>query len=139
MRKNSFMILRERRKNVIHLLCASTSAHIFCMSENMGVFPRVNIDARRTSDQRQSNVRHKYTTRSTFVVFSLTEVCPSHTYTTQSQRMKKKLKKKNCLNFISKNYRNFQHLNPCIVRNTTSTDFKLNIVLQSSKGYALNW
>ena len=44
-----------------------------------------------------------------------------------------------CLNFISKNYRNFQHLNPCIVRNTTSTDSKLNIVLQSSKGYALNW
>ena len=40
-------------------LCASTDAHIFCMLKNVSVFPRVNVDARRTSDQRQSNVRHK--------------------------------------------------------------------------------
>ena len=58
-RQNSLMILRERRMNVIHLLCASTSAHIFCMLKNMNVFPRVNVDARRASDQRQSNARHK--------------------------------------------------------------------------------
>ena len=58
-RQNSFMIWRERQMNVIHLLCASTSAHIFCMFKNVRFFPRVNIDARRTSDQRQSNARHK--------------------------------------------------------------------------------
>ena len=58
--QNSLMILRERRMNVIHLLCASTSAHIFCIFKNVNVFPRVNLDARRTSDQRQSNARHKY-------------------------------------------------------------------------------
>ena len=58
-RQNSLMILRERRMNVIYLLCASTSAHIFCMLKNVNVFPCVNIDARRTSDQRQSNARHK--------------------------------------------------------------------------------
>ena len=58
-RQNSLMIWRERRMNVIHLLCASTFAHIFCMFKNVSVFPRVNLDARRTSDQRQSNARHK--------------------------------------------------------------------------------
>ena len=45
--------------NVIHLLCASTSAHIFFMLKNVSVFPCVNMDARRTSDQRQANARHK--------------------------------------------------------------------------------
>ena len=45
--------------NVIHLLCASTSAHIFCVVKNVSVFPRVNVDVSRTSDQRQSNVRQK--------------------------------------------------------------------------------
>ena len=53
--------------NVIHLLCASTSVHIFCMLKNVSVLPRLNVDARRTSHQRQSNVRHKYTTCSKFV------------------------------------------------------------------------
>ena len=65
--------------NVIHFLCASNSAHIFCMLKNVSVFPRVNVDARKTSDQRQSNARHKWSTRSKFAVFPLTEVCPSHT------------------------------------------------------------
>ena len=43
--------------NVIQLSCAAapTSAHIFCMLKNVSVFSRVNVDARRTSDQRQSN------------------------------------------------------------------------------------
>ena len=50
------MIRRQRRVSVIHLLCASTSAHIFCMFKNVSFFPRVNVDARRTSDERQSNV-----------------------------------------------------------------------------------
>ena len=56
-RQNSLMIWRERRINVIHLLCASTSAHIFCMFKNVSVFPRLNVYmyARRTSDQRQYN------------------------------------------------------------------------------------
>ena len=58
-RQNSLMIWRERRMNVIHLLCASTSAHILCVVKNVSVFPRKNIDARRTSDQRQSNARNK--------------------------------------------------------------------------------
>ena len=31
----------------------------FCMFKNVSVFPRVNVDARRMSDQRQSNARHK--------------------------------------------------------------------------------
>ena len=53
-RQNSLMIWRERRMNVIHLLCAPTSTHIFCMFKNVSVFPRVSVDARRTSDQRQS-------------------------------------------------------------------------------------
>ena len=53
------MIWRERRKNVIYLSCASTSAPIFCMLKNVSMFPRVNVDARRTSDQRKSNARHK--------------------------------------------------------------------------------
>ena len=44
--------------NVIYSICASTSAHMFCMIKNGMVFPRVNVDARRMSDQRQSNVRH---------------------------------------------------------------------------------
>ena len=44
--------------NVIQFLCASTSVHIFSMLKNVSVFPRANVDARRTSDQRQSNVRH---------------------------------------------------------------------------------
>ena len=45
--------------NVIQLLYASTSAHIFSKLKNVSVFPRVNVDVRRTSDQRQlSNVRH---------------------------------------------------------------------------------
>ena len=48
------VVRRERMMNVIHLLCASTSTHIFCMFKNVSVFPRVNVDARRTSDQRQS-------------------------------------------------------------------------------------
>ena len=65
--------------NVIHFLRASTSAHIFCMLKYVSVFPHVNVDARRTSDQRQSNVRHKYSTRSKVVVFPLSEVSPSHT------------------------------------------------------------
>ena len=42
--------------NVIHLLCASTFEHIFCMFKNVSVFPRVNVDTRRTSNHRQSNV-----------------------------------------------------------------------------------
>ena len=58
-RQNSLMIWRERLMSVIYFLCASTSAHIFCMLKNVSVFRRVNVDARRTSDQRQSNVRHK--------------------------------------------------------------------------------
>ena len=45
--------------NIIHLLCASTSAHIFYMVKKVSVFPRVNVDARRASDKRQSNARHK--------------------------------------------------------------------------------
>ena len=57
-RQNSLRIWRERQMNVIHLLCASTSAHIFCMFKNASVFPRVTVDARSTSDQRQSNARH---------------------------------------------------------------------------------
>ena len=65
--------------NVIHFLCASASAHIFCMFKNVSVFPRVNVDSKRTSDRRQSHARHKYSTRSKFVVFSLTKICPSHT------------------------------------------------------------
>ena len=64
--------------NVIHLLCASTSAYTFCMFKNVNVFLRVNVDARKTLDQRQSNVRHKLE-HTKLVVFSLTEVCPSHT------------------------------------------------------------
>ena len=48
------MILPERRMNVIHLLCASTSAHTVCMLKNVNVFPRVNVDARRTSNARHS-------------------------------------------------------------------------------------
>ena len=44
---------------VIHILCASTSAHIFCMLKNVSVFPHVNVDARRTSDKGESNARHK--------------------------------------------------------------------------------
>ena len=63
--------------NVIHFLCASTAAHIFCMLKNVSVFPRVDVDARRTSDQRQSTVTHKKSTSSKFVVFSVTEVCPT--------------------------------------------------------------
>ena len=37
--------------NVIHLglLCASTSAHIFCMLKNAIVFPRVNVEERQSS------------------------------------------------------------------------------------------
>ena len=56
-RQNSLMIWRERQINVIHLLCASTPAHIFCMFKNVSVFPRLNVYmyARRTSDQRQYN------------------------------------------------------------------------------------
>ena len=79
----------KRGVNVFHLLCASTSALSLFMSKNVSVFPRVNRDARRTSDQRQSNVRHTYSTRSKFVVFSLTEVCSNHTYMAHSPRMKK--------------------------------------------------
>ena len=52
--------------NIIHLLCASTSAHIFCMFKNVSVFLRVNVDARRTSDQRQPNARHTLQTRCVF-------------------------------------------------------------------------
>ena len=37
-RQNSLTILRERRMNVIHLLCASTSAYTFCMLKNVNVF-----------------------------------------------------------------------------------------------------
>ena len=37
-RHTSLMIWRERRMNVIHLLCASTSTHIFCMLKNVSVF-----------------------------------------------------------------------------------------------------
>ena len=58
--------------SVIHFLCASISAQIFCMLKNVSVSPSVNVDARKTSDQRQSNVRHKQSTRAKFVVFSLT-------------------------------------------------------------------
>ena len=76
---------------IIHLLCASTSSHIFCIFKNVSVFPRVEIYARRTSDQRQFNVSHKYSTRfNSFVVFSLIEVCPSRTYMAHSPRMKNK-------------------------------------------------
>ena len=71
--------------NVIHLLCASHFLHV----QNVSVFPCVNVDARRTSDQRQSNARHKWSTSSKFVVLRLTEVCPSHTYTAHSARIKK--------------------------------------------------
>ena len=39
--------LGVRRMNVIHLSCASTSAHIFCMFKNVSVFRRVNVDARK--------------------------------------------------------------------------------------------
>ena len=56
LRQNSLINLRERGMNVIHLLCAPTSAHSFYMLKNVGVFPRVNImniDARRMSNQRQ--------------------------------------------------------------------------------------
>ena len=72
-RQNSLINFRECRIKLIHLLCTSTSAHNFCMFKNVSVFPCVNIDARRTSYQRQSNViRHKHNARSKFVVFSLT-------------------------------------------------------------------
>ena len=47
------MIWRERRMNVIHLLCASTSA------TSLNVFPTSDVNARRRSDQRQANARHK--------------------------------------------------------------------------------
>ena len=90
-RQNSLINLRERRMNVIHLLCASISALSFCTLKNVGVFPRVNRDARGTSDLRQSNVRHTYIKRSKLVVFSLTDVCSSHTYMAHSPRMKTKL------------------------------------------------
>ena len=89
--QNSLINLRERRMYVIHLLCASTSALSFCMFKNVSVFPRVNRDARGTSDLRQSNVRHTYIKRSKLVVFSLTDVCSSHTYMAHSPRMKKKI------------------------------------------------
>ena len=74
--------------NVIHILCSSISAHIFCMLKNVSVFPRVNVDAIITSDQRQSNVsisgEHALNS-----LFSFTEVCPSHTYTAHGPGMKK--------------------------------------------------
>ena len=78
--------------NVIHLLCVSTSAHIFCMFKNVSVFPRVNVDTRRTLDQRQSNVRHQYITRTQFVVFSLTEV-GSKSHINNAQSAHKEIKK----------------------------------------------
>ena len=49
--------------NVIHLLCASISVHISCMIKTVSVFPRVNVSATRTSDQRQSNVSGVYLDR----------------------------------------------------------------------------
>ena len=67
------MIWLERRMNVTHLLYASTFAQIFCMFKNVSVFPRVNVDAWRTSYQRQSNARHKWSTHSEFVVFPLSD------------------------------------------------------------------
>ena len=57
--QNSLINSRELGMNVIHLLCASTSAHSFYMFKNVSVVPRVNIDDRRTSDQRHSNARRK--------------------------------------------------------------------------------
>ena len=50
-RHNSLMIWRERRINVIHLLCASTYAHIFCMFKNWA-FIHVWIW---TPEERQTN------------------------------------------------------------------------------------
>ena len=37
--------------NVIHLLCASASAHIFFMFKNVNVFPRVNVLVQATCDK----------------------------------------------------------------------------------------
>ena len=45
-RQDSLIIRRERRMNVIHSLCASTSAHMVCMRENVSIVPRVNVDSR---------------------------------------------------------------------------------------------
>ena len=36
--------------NVTHLLCVSTSAHIFCMLKKLSVIPRVNVDLRRSAE-----------------------------------------------------------------------------------------
>ena len=69
-------------------LCASTSAHIFCTLKNISVFTRVNVDARRTSDQRQSNVRDKWSTRSEFVVFVDRGLSQSHINDAQSTHKK---------------------------------------------------
>ena len=40
------------------LVCVNLCAH-FLHAKNVSVFSLVSVDARRTSDQRQSNVRHK--------------------------------------------------------------------------------
>ena len=56
------MICREHRMTVIYLLRASTYhayAHIYFMSKYVSVSLRVNLDAGRTSDQRQSSVGKK--------------------------------------------------------------------------------
>ena len=55
LRQKYLMIWRERRVNVIHLLCASISAHIFIfyMLKNVIVFSRVNLDVRKTLDHAQ--------------------------------------------------------------------------------------
>ena len=74
---------------VIHLLCALNSAHSLCMLKNVSVFPCVNVDVRRMSDQRHSKIRHKWSTPSKFVVFLMTEVCLSHTYMTHGPPMTK--------------------------------------------------
>ena len=79
--------------NVIHLLCVSTSAHIFHMLINVSVFPRVNVDARRTLHQLQSNARRKYSTRCKFVVFVDQDLSQSHINDAQSTH--KKIKNNN--------------------------------------------
>ena len=82
-RQNSLMISRERLMNVIHLSCAPTSTHTFCMFKNVSVFSRVNVDARITLDQRQSNARHKYST----ALISLCFLWPMYVSVTHKRRI----------------------------------------------------
>ena len=41
------------------IVCVNLCAHFLHVIKNLNAFQRVNVDARKTSDQRQSNARHK--------------------------------------------------------------------------------